>query len=326
MLPDALAEHWSSIRAKIGSSASPQVQDLKSRLSVPGLDKSYDRSTKANFSEEWGHYRLGDKTWGMELDYRVKTYFLDALRIPVKELDRKVLLDAGCGNGSQSVAYTEFGLEVIAIDLSTGLEHGHAYRSLHPGARAEQVHFVQGDLQAPPLERSSVDIVHSVGVLHHTPDTRVTFQLLCPHLADSGTFYVWVYKYEPVVTPIVNSIRSVTTRLPPAVFARLARMLAGTFARFCATLNRLGIRKYPELTRREAALALLDIFGAPHAHYHSFSEVEEWFKDEGFDEVWLCNETRRGFGVCGRRTAKEPHTELSNERPQDSTEAGSHHP
>ena len=29
------------------------------------------------------------------------------------------MLDAGCGNGSQSVAYTALGLEVIAVDLSS---------------------------------------------------------------------------------------------------------------------------------------------------------------------------------------------------------------
>jgi hypothetical protein len=55
-------------------------------------------------------------------------------------------------------------------------------------------------------------------------------------------------------------------------------------------------------SRREAALALMDIFGAPYAHYHSFDEVARWYGSEGFDEIWGCNDGRRGFGVCGRRT------------------------
>ena len=50
----------------------------------------------------------------------------------------------------------------------------------------------------------------------------------------------------------------------------------------------------------EAALALMDIFGAPYAYYHSYDEVFGWYQAEGFGEVWPCNDGRRGFGVCGR--------------------------
>jgi hypothetical protein len=59
-----------------------------------------------NFSLEWQYHELGDRTWGMDLDARVKTYFLDPLRLPASELKQKVVLDAGSGNGSQSVAYS----------------------------------------------------------------------------------------------------------------------------------------------------------------------------------------------------------------------------
>jgi hypothetical protein len=47
----------------------------------------------------------------------------------------------------------------------------------------------------------------------------------------------------------------------------------------------------------------MDIFGAPYAHDHSFDEVAGWYKAERFSEVWPCNESRRGFGVCGRLSA-----------------------
>jgi hypothetical protein len=32
--------------------------------------------------------------------------------------------------------------------------------------------------------------------------------------------------------------------------------------------------------------------------------VAGWFKAEGFGEIWECNESRRGFGVCGRLAAQ----------------------
>ncbi|MFN2498995.1 MAG: class I SAM-dependent methyltransferase [Pyrinomonadaceae bacterium] len=252
----------------------------------------------------------------MELSDRVKWFFLEPLRIPATELRGKVMLDAGCGNGSQSVAYTTHGLEVIAIDLSSGLEHGYAYRRLHAGADPEKVHFVQADLQRPPLAPASLDIIHSAGVLHHTPDTLQTFRALRPLLRPGGTFYVWLYKYEKWVTPLVNSIRAVSTRIPPAAFARVAQLMAIPFNGFCKTVNALGVRSYSELTGREAALALMDIFGAPYAYYHSFEEVAKWYSAAGFAEIWPCNDGRRGFGVCGRlRTAMDAEASKVKEQP-----------
>jgi hypothetical protein len=109
-----------------------------------------------------------------------------------------------------------------------------------------------------------------------------------------------LYKHEPYVTPLVNSLRAITTRIPPAAFAVIAKVMALPFILFCRTVNALGIRQYPSMSRREAAMALMDIFGAPYAHYHSFAEVSRWYDEAGFKEVWPCNDGRRGFGVCGR--------------------------
>lgn len=304
MLPDSLREHLPALRDAATADASPAATQLMAELTAGDPQRfDYDRRTRASFSSEWEHHTVGDKTWGMELDYRVATFFTSSIGIPVEELAGKVMLDAGCGNGSQSVAYTAFGLEVIAIDLSSGLEHGQAFRHRYPGARPDQVHFIQADLQRPPLAPGSVDIIHSAGVLHHTPSTERTFRALRPLLRPGGTFYVWLYKYERLVTPVVNTIRRGTVRLPARSFDRLARAGALPFRAFCALLNRTGLRAYPEISQREAALALTDIFGVPYAHYHSFPEVRGWFKDEGFDEPWPCNESRRGFGVCGRLPA-----------------------
>jgi SAM-dependent methyltransferase len=303
MLPDALADHWDRLAPHAEVSSSTAVREMVERRGRTAPARAYDERTKSNFSLEWEHHQVGDKTWGIELHDRVRGFFLEPIRIPVEALDGMVMLDAGCGNGSQSVAYTQFGVEVVALDLSSGLEHGQAYRHVYEGARPDLVHFVQGDLQSPPLAPGTFDLIHSTGVLHHTPDTQATFRRLCPLLKPDATFYVWLYSYEPVVTPIVNTLRAVTTRIPPPAFARLAGRMAGAFQLFCTAADRLGVRSYPKMTKREAALALMDIFGAPYAHYHSFPEVEGWFRSEGFDEVWECNRSRRGFGAGARRGA-----------------------
>ena len=219
MLPDALAQHWPALERPLRLDAPELSQKLATRLGASKLAKVSDPRTCASFSHEWEYHEIGERTWGIELRDRVTSYFLDSDRLSADELRGLVVLDAGCGNGSQSVAYTEFGMEVIAVDLSTGVDKGHAYRTLHQGARPDKVHFVQGDLQRPPLAPGTVDVIHSAGVLHHTPDTLRTFRALRPLLRPGGTFYIWLYKYEPYVTPLVNSIRVVTTRVPPDAFA-----------------------------------------------------------------------------------------------------------
>lgn len=306
MLPDALQEHWQAISARLDA---PELASLRARLDGDGLDPGrwrYDERTRDNFSLEWGQHETNGRTWGMDLDDRVRWFFVEPMRIPAEELPGKVVLDAGCGNGSQSVAYTELGVEVIALDLSSGLEHGQAFRTRRPDARPERVHFVQGDLRSPPIAPGSVDVIHSAGVLHHLPDTEEAFHGLCRLLAPGGTFYVWLYKYEPGVTPVVNTLRAVTTRIPPRLFSGVAQAMAVPFKLFCRAADALGVRTYPNLSRREAALALMDIFGAPYAHYHTFDEVAGWYASEQFDDVWPCCDDRRGFGVCGRRSDQLP--------------------
>ncbi len=298
MLPNSLQDYWSEIAAKIPQPVPAAIQSLERNLR--GKTRAYDTRTRANFSNEWNNHDIGGRTWTMELAERVRWFFLEPIRIPKEELNGKIMLDAGCGNGSQSVAYTEFGLEVIALDLSTGLEKGYAFRKVHKGAKPEMVHFVNADLQNPPLAPDLFDIIHSAGVLHHTPNTEKTFRTLCPLLKKNGTFYVWLYKYENIVTPIVNSMRAITTRIPASLFAKIADLTSGSFIGFCWTVNKLGIREYETPNKREAALAVHDIFGAPYAHYHDYDEVSNWFKSVGITEIWDCNESRRGFGVCGR--------------------------
>ncbi len=253
-----------------------------------------------SFSREWRHHQLGDRTWYLDLQFRVRTAFIEVLGMPPEELATKTVLDAGCGNGSQSVAFTEFVNEVVALDISTGLELGYEFRRRWRHGRADAVHFVQADVARPPLPPRSVDVVYAFGVLHHTPDTLASFNALVPLLRPGGTCYIWLYRYEPFWTPLIRLLRAGTTHVPITLFDRMARMLAWPFILFTMIVNALGVRAYPRISQREAAVALMDIFAAPYAHYHSPEEVRRWFTSAGFTELRVCRQARRGFGMVGR--------------------------
>ncbi len=68
-------------------------------------------------------------------------------------------------------------------------------------------------------------------------------------------------------------IRRFTTPTRAGELAGIAQIIAVFFQGCCLTVNALEIRAYARLSRREATLALMDIFGAPYAHYHSDEEV-----------------------------------------------------
>lgn len=299
MLPDALMKHWSELIWVPNIKDHPFIKDIQEKNAATLQLKKYDKPTQVNFSNEWDHHDIGDNTWTMKLEDRVEWFFLWPLKKSKEDLKGKLLLDAGCGNGSQSVYYTTLGMEIIAVDVSTGLEKGYNFRKKYAGAIPEKVHFVQADLQKPPFDVNTFDIIHSAGVIHHTPNTKYTFEQLHPLLKKDGSMYIWLYKYEKFVTPLVNSMRFITTRLPAGLFELIANLMSYPFILFCWLVNILGIRKYVTPTRHEAALAIHDIFGAPYAHYHNYDEVAQWYEKAGIKKHWPCNDDRRGFGICG---------------------------
>jgi uncharacterized protein YbaR (Trm112 family) len=76
----------------------PRLLGARSRRDV-------DRA-RESFSREWTHHELGDRTWYEDLETRVRTTFIEVLGVPREELATKAIVDAGCGNGSQSVAFS----------------------------------------------------------------------------------------------------------------------------------------------------------------------------------------------------------------------------
>ena len=85
------------------------------------------------------------------------------------------------------------------------------------------MHFLRGDLLSPPLKLDSFDAAISIGVLHHTPCTRRTFDQVARLVKPGGRFYVWLYrKPDGIVrryirTPLFDIARNITTSMPENV-------------------------------------------------------------------------------------------------------------
>lgn len=262
---------------------------------------SVDEHTRTAFSLEWALHRPEDGTWGMTIEERTRWYFLGGVGLSPEEARGLTVLDAGCGNGSSTLGMARLGAFAVGLDQSSGLDKAVEY--LTPADRGLALSYVQGNLMDAPFAPASFDVVFSAGVLHHTPDTRQAFLALAPLVKPGGRYYVWLYRREPYVTAIVDTMRFFTTRLPHARFGQLAWAMAPAFRLFTRLANASGVRSYRPMSRQAAALALHDIFGAPTAHSHTYEEVCAWYEEAGFARPRLVGLERRGFGACGRRSA-----------------------
>lgn len=256
-----------------------------------------DEHTRSSFSLEWALHRPEEGTWGMGLDERIKWYFLNGVGLERHEVLGLRVLDAGCGNGSSTLGIARLGALCIGIDQSSGIDKASEYFTEKD--KELDVTYVQANLLDALFAPDTFDVVFSAGVLHHLPSTKQGFMALTPLVKPGGRFYVWLYRHEKFVTPLVNTIRIFTTHLPPKVFFLLAVVFSPAFQLFTYVMRKTGLREYGPMKWRSSALALMDIFGARYAHAHTFEEVSVWYEEAGFEPPSLRSLERRGFSACG---------------------------
>lgn len=255
------------------------------------------RSIHKSFSREWSHFDYeSDRTWGQTVDDR-RADFLRHIDRPPEFLAEKVVLDAGCGNGALSVAVSTFGCDVVATDISASVDA--AYRHF-AGAPPDRTYFIQSDLMSPALEPEAFDVVYCAGVLHHTPDTRATFESVVPALAPGGTIFVWLYWREPGLRARLSEIvRRVLAPMPAPVKHGLVSLLLPQ----SVVRNRIRAARglTERLNAREILIRMLDSYTPRYRWNHTPDEVRGWYSAHGFIDIKVTEEGLHGFGVAARR-------------------------
>src|SRR5436190_9753303 len=142
-----------------------------------------------SFSYEWNRWntvQLDSANGGHESEdtFREKTGFTPT------DLQGKLVLDVGCGAGRFLDVASRWGATVVGVDLSFAVDAAH--RSM--GARPN-VSVVQADVNRLPFRPQTFDAIFSLGVLHHSRNTREAFLNLPPLLKDGGDIAVWLYYY-----------------------------------------------------------------------------------------------------------------------------------
>lgn len=166
------------------------------RLRAPGLSSaSADYWTKFNVT---AHRPFVSAEASLDYFHWRNAQYLDYIQLlPVRGWDGKVVLDYGCGPGNDLVGFGHFSKPslLIGMDVSpTSLQEATRRLELH-GIQAEMMQIRETD-PTLPLEDDSIDLVHSSGVVHHTPDPLQILREMKRVLKPGGEAQIMIYNYD----------------------------------------------------------------------------------------------------------------------------------
>lgn len=268
---------------------------------------AFDPRSNESFGLQWTNQAEGEKTWYKDDSTLRKEEFLYSIGIDAQGLQGALILDAGCGNGRLTASLAGFGAEIVGMDLSVGIERAHTGKARYAGENAPYVHFVQGNVMEPPLVPGSFDVIHSSGVLHHTPSTERAFAKFLTLVRHGGRVYVQLYRRREAWVGIPNAlVRMITSRLPTRFLYRLCWAAVPIHTALVQLVARLRGENTPiaSATRGERALSLFDNFSPRYQFRYTPNEVRQMFTSAGLIDVHdttLPNEARHMVAFAARK-------------------------
>lgn len=192
----------------------PIRQGIPRFVTVSGLKASEAQQTQGAIAQNFGD------AWQIYAEERRNPYtedqFLDWI-IPLQPADFKdqIVLDVGSGlGGFMEYAATYGPRHIIGLEISHAIDAAAPLLQAHPN-----LSLVQGNILQPPFKPGVLDLMYSIGVLHHLEEPETGFRAVAPLLKPGGRFLIWVYGRENngLVVWIVDPLRKLMSKLPVRV-------------------------------------------------------------------------------------------------------------
>src|SRR5262249_6343334 len=210
--------------------------------------------TIADFGEQWTAFRENQGYYGSR-------DLLDDIfspLLPLRAVAGASVAEIGAGTGRIVNMLLDSGAaHVYAVEPSAAID---VLRS-NTSRRADRVTCIhaRGDKLLAGLD---LDLIVSIGVLHHVPDPRPGVKAAFSALKSGGRFLVWVYGREgnEIYLRLVAPMRRVTTRLPHRVLVILSYLICSALDAYIALCRFLPLpmrsymrdvlAKFPRAVRR----------------------------------------------------------------------------
>lgn len=276
-------------------SAVPDYEERKKKLiekysALLSLVQKKNRRTKESFAQEWAIYDYNsDKTWDADANGMLAR-FLKETDETMETLSGKIIFDAGCGNGFLNALLAQKGITNIAMDFSNSIEKAYDQNQF------SRVHYIQGDVQFPPVLFNYFDIVHSSGVLIATNNTELSFSCIEPAVKKGGKLSVWLYhRRNDFIHNLFNSIRKVTSRFPLRFQYYLYRF---TIFPVSFIIKKI---KGNKQNSREMMIDILDWFTPEFRWEHDHQEARSWFGKRNYKNIKITTEEMFEFNITGEK-------------------------
>ncbi len=142
-----------------------------------------DLETVESFGEEWDKF-------SMFSDSEIKSVGDEYFDILPSDLLKKssYVLDVGCGSGRWSKYLIDYVGFIECIDPSKAV-----FSALNLLKGNDNVRIAQASVGNIPFDNETFDLVMSIGVLHHIPDTVFGIRECVKKVKKGGYFYVYLY-------------------------------------------------------------------------------------------------------------------------------------
>ncbi len=244
-----------------------------------------DEQYVESFGDEWTIFN-NVKNKSKIFDNDIKNY----LALNKEDIKGKRVLEIGCGTGPYLQKNAQVADEIIGIDLSRAVESSQKNVGHLPN-----VTIMQADLFNLPFKEGVFDVVYSLGVLHHTPNTHKAFKSIVPYVRKNGILSIWLYgAYWPRKYKNAEIIRNkFTYKLSKWQLLLWCKMLSYFYYLYKIPILGNGLREVLPIdmsTERNVRVCHnYDMYSPTYVHTHSLNEVYTWFKDEEFYDMEPSN-------------------------------------
>ncbi|MEO6540524.1 MAG: class I SAM-dependent methyltransferase, partial [Ferruginibacter sp.] len=230
-----------------------------------------------------------DKTWDADNEAMVKR-FLTETDETMDAIKTKIIFDAGCGNGKLDSLLAANGATILGMDFANCIEEAYARNEFR------NAHFIQGDVQYPPVISEHFDIVHCSGVLIHTNNAELSFSCIEPTVKPGGKLSVWLYHpRKDLIHNTFNFIRRFTSKLPLGFQYYL---YAVTIFPVSYCIKKL---KGSKQNSREMMVDILDWLTPEFRSEHEHAEATAWYDKRGYKNTRITTVNNFGFNIVGEK-------------------------
>jgi SAM-dependent methyltransferase len=250
------------------------------------------KSYTTSFGYEWNrHSRIyfdGKDRYRIHSTYSQLARKLDLSQEKVRN---GIVMDVGCGTGANAAVVSEMGArEIFCVDLSVAVVSAFANTR-----QLGNVHVVQADLFRLPFTYEAFTLIYSMGVLHHTEDTKKAFLALVPFLKKNGVIAIWVYQDgDGIQRRWSDWLRSATTKMNPKLLYGVCWLAVPAYYVYkIPFLGKLLFHFLPPISKEpyweDRVLDTFDWYSPRYQWKHTYPEVYRWFQEANLADIHVLD-------------------------------------